>query len=604
MLTYRNLNTLGLLLLCVSGSALKFNLFNKINDRQEGNIRLVGSKSVSEGRVEVYHDGKWGTVCDDEWDINEAQVVCRQLNFPGAKSVVFGKDYGQAPGPIWLDDIACKGTETQLVLCEFKGWGVTDCSHKEDVGVICETGSKFKLRSNSTHSLDHSISLSDGFGQIFDSGIGCDFQIFLQSPTGKEHEDGTPEIIEETICAHKMFLSLFPFFGASSGMTNITVSFSISCQSHFTSFIRYFYTYKIDVTSSSAMCLHQMASKFGVKQLKADIGRLFTQILPEDTSFSTQVSLYQYAVESEDLILEENCIQFFAWNYQKLTSSPAWTSLSVELLRALLTRSDLVAPDEYFVLQTVEKWITENASSISLETQADLLSHIRFPMIPAEKLYELESNSPLYNTHKNMYLERVLKAFHFNVLLFNNILTNPKFKKEDLDYKPRIYTATPWSIELDFPRKMSSDQGQPVHQYSSYNRRRYDYGYGYYYATESPYIRSNSFVTPVHNSLIFQGNTTTWEAEILSTMNACSRKGLRCESVPAARLDQRSYYTPQSNILFRNRLLLMCQNRYICQVQGFKDNLAYVSTNGTQAFAYPCPDDNYKYIFVVRPEYI
>ncbi|KAM4530716.1 galectin-3-binding protein A-like [Odontesthes bonariensis] len=605
MLAHRNLHTLWLLLLLVvSGSAYRLDMFKQNSQKREGDVRLSGSKSVSEGRVEVYHDGKWGTVCDDEWDLNEAHVVCRQLNFPGAKSVVTGKDYGKAPGPIWLDDITCKGTEKQLVSCEFKGWGITDCSHKEDVGVICETGNNNWTISDTTHSLDHSIGLSEELGQIFDSGTGCDFLITLQTPMGNNQEDGSPEMVVTTICAHKMVLSLFPTFNISSGMTNITVDISMSCQPHYTTFIRYFYTHKIDVTFSSALCFHQMASKFGLKQLMEDIGRLFSKIIPEDTSFSSQVSLYQYAVQTDDLILEENCIQFLAWNYQNLTDSVAWTSLPLELLQALLTRSDLVVPDEHFVLKTVESWITQKANSISLETQAKLLSLIRFPMISAEKLYGIESSSSLYKTHENTYRDGILKAFQFNVLLFSNLLTSPRLDTENDDYKPRIYTAVPWSTVLSPSTKTSSSpyrrQQRPYNNY----RGSYDQYYGYYQPTPPSRTASRSFVTPLHSSLFLQGNTSTWEADVLSTNTECSNKGLRCESVPAARLAHGYYFTPPSNILFRNRLLLICQDKYVSHIQSFKGNLAYIPTNDTQALTYPCPNDLYAYMFVVRPEYV
>uniref|UniRef100_A0A3B4YJL6 Galectin 3 binding protein n=1 Tax=Seriola lalandi dorsalis TaxID=1841481 RepID=A0A3B4YJL6_SERLL len=566
MLTYRNVRTLWLLLLLnVSGNASKFNLFSESSQAQEGDIRLFGSKSISEGRVEVYHDGKWGTVCDDGWDLAEAQVVCRQLHFPGARSVVIGQDYGEGSGLIWLDDINCNGTEYHLLTCGFKNWGVTDCTHKEDVGVICTNVTS----SDSTHTLDHSFSLSNDLGQIFDSGNGCDFLISVKSATGNRLEDGNMEMEETTICVHKMILLNFPLFNALEGISNISVNIRESCQPYVTPFIRYLYTHKIDVTFSSVQCLHWMASKFGVKQLMEDTGRLLSKVLPEDASFFTQVSIYKYAEETGDMVLQENCIQYLAWNFESLTKSPVWADLSVEIIGALLTRSDLVVPDEYFLLQTVESWITKKSEFVSLETQVYLLNRIRFPMIPVEKLYEIESNSTVYSTNKKMYQENMLKAYQFNVLLFSNLLSNPKFNRDD-DYLPRIYTAKPWSTVI----------GPPT----------------------SPEPTRTSFHTPVHNSLIFKDNKINWEANVFKSNYECSNRGVRCISLPMARLVPQSHLS-QSNVLFRNRLLLLCQGRYICQVQDFKDNLVHIASNNT-LLAYPCPDDQYDYHFVVRPEYV
>ncbi|XP_020503153.2 galectin-3-binding protein A [Labrus bergylta] len=608
MLRHRNLFSLWLLLLLhESGRAATFKLFGRpfepqSGDVKEGDLRLFGSQSASEGRVEVYHNGKWGTVCDDDWDMAEAQVVCRQLKFPGAKSVVIGKDYGPASGPIWLDDLHCKGTENYLSTCSFKGWGLTDCSHKEDVGVICETdvipGTNTTI-DDSAHQLDHSISLSDELGQIFDSGSGCDFLISVQSATGNRKEDGTLEMAETEMCAHKIILLQFPFFNASVESTSITVSISQSCKPYFSSLIRYIYTRKIDVTFTSAQCIHWMASRFGMKQLMEDTGRLFTKILPEDASFQTQLSLYEYAEETGDLVLQENCIQYLAWNYQSLTTSPAWKILSVKLLGAILSRSDLVVQDEYFLLQTVQSWIKEKGNSTTSEAQLDLLNCIRFPMIPAEKLYDLELHSSLDSTFTNMYRDNMLKAFQFNVLLLSTLQSNPTFK-EDEDYKPRIYTSEAWSTSFD-----RSDP-VPTRYPPNYRNMRYmSYENYYYYPTPSPYGQSSaSFTTSVHYSLIFNDTRVSWQANVFKKQRECSNQGLRCASFPAARLVIRNYYNQKSNnILFRNRLLLKCQDKYICQVQDFKEDMAYIKANGTQN-AYPCPKDEYTYHFVVRPEYV
>lgn len=100
-------------------------------------IRLVGGRNSSEGRVEVTRNGTWGTVCDDSWNIQDANVVCRQLGFERASAAISNALFGSGVGPIYLDDVRCFGNEASLDQCFASPWGVHNCRHYEDAGVRC-----------------------------------------------------------------------------------------------------------------------------------------------------------------------------------------------------------------------------------------------------------------------------------------------------------------------------------------------------------------------------------------------------------------------------------------------------------------------------------
>ncbi|NXI48623.1 L3BPA protein, partial [Galbula dea] len=98
-------------------------------ENPEGFLRLLGGPGPCAGRVEVLHNGTWGTVCDDGWGWAEGQVVCRQLGCGNLVAVAPGARYGQGAGEIWLDEVKCTGEEKDLRQCQASPWGQHNCHH-------------------------------------------------------------------------------------------------------------------------------------------------------------------------------------------------------------------------------------------------------------------------------------------------------------------------------------------------------------------------------------------------------------------------------------------------------------------------------------------
>ncbi|NXY92331.1 WC11 protein, partial [Alcedo cyanopectus] len=104
-------------------------------DREK--IRVVGGENGCSGRVELWHHGSWGTVCDDSWDMRDAHVACRQLGCGPALAALDQAAFGEGTGPIWLEQVECHGTEPSLQACWARPGDSGVCRHKEDAAVRC-----------------------------------------------------------------------------------------------------------------------------------------------------------------------------------------------------------------------------------------------------------------------------------------------------------------------------------------------------------------------------------------------------------------------------------------------------------------------------------
>ena len=100
-------------------------------------IRLVdGEIFPFSGRVEVYQNGVWGTVCDKNWTSNNTQVVCQQLGYKYSWAAT-DLNIPAGKGPIVMENVNCSGDEANLLACSHSGFGNHNCGHVEDVGVTC-----------------------------------------------------------------------------------------------------------------------------------------------------------------------------------------------------------------------------------------------------------------------------------------------------------------------------------------------------------------------------------------------------------------------------------------------------------------------------------
>ena len=87
--------------------------------------------------MEIQYNGTWGAVCDDDWDIKDAHVVCRMLGYKAADREI-DSITREGNFPFFLDDVGCTGKETSIAECSHNGWFKHNCDNNEHAGVFCQ----------------------------------------------------------------------------------------------------------------------------------------------------------------------------------------------------------------------------------------------------------------------------------------------------------------------------------------------------------------------------------------------------------------------------------------------------------------------------------
>ena len=93
-----------------------------------------------EGLVQVYYNNSWGTMCNEQRDKREADVVCRMMGYDGYSTVVVKSvdSYQQHYDAAWMTNLQCTGNESTLFSCNHDGWRLGKCVNGENAIVACK----------------------------------------------------------------------------------------------------------------------------------------------------------------------------------------------------------------------------------------------------------------------------------------------------------------------------------------------------------------------------------------------------------------------------------------------------------------------------------
>ncbi|XP_036417917.1 scavenger receptor cysteine-rich type 1 protein M130-like, partial [Colossoma macropomum] len=138
-------------------------------------VKLICSGTLTDGhhpcsgRVEVFHRETWSTVCDADFDQQDAEVVCRELGCGLPVEVLGAAAFGRGEGQVWSEELQCRGDESGISICPTSSSYKHNCTHDSDVGLKC-SGHTQALLVNSSDSCSGRVELQ----YLSEWGTVCD----------------------------------------------------------------------------------------------------------------------------------------------------------------------------------------------------------------------------------------------------------------------------------------------------------------------------------------------------------------------------------------------------------------------------------------------
>ncbi|XP_043533874.1 BTB/POZ domain-containing protein 17-like [Chiloscyllium plagiosum] len=198
------------------------------------------------------------------------------------------------------------------------------------------------------------------------------------------------------------------------------------CLAHFEEFVSYLYSGTITLNTENVLPLHVLSEKYNVQELRESSQSFMLANVTSPSTYNHTITWHKYANLIGLRQLEEECLRFITWNTNTVIKSPDWTLLEPYQLSALLQRSDMVVEDEVVLFQALVSWL-----SLHPNHAEEMLAHIRYPMMPPEKLFDLLSPGSLPDSIASYLCRESLLVYQAHVLSMetisqrNNIAANP-----------------------------------------------------------------------------------------------------------------------------------------------------------------------------------